>query len=116
VDGHDANCTPVDLVGRPGVGPIWGVASDDLNATLLAWPPDERIAEHVNADMDVLLVVIAGEGAAVVNGERHRLAPGQALLVEKGASRSIEAGPTGLRYLSIHRRRAPLQIEGTLSS
>src|SRR6185312_474100 len=31
-------------------GPVWGQASDDLNATLLEWPADEGPAEHVNAE------------------------------------------------------------------
>jgi len=103
---------PVDLVERAGSGPIWSLAGGDLNATLLAWPPGERLPEHVNAELDVLLVVIEGDGTAVVDGERHGLAAGHALLIEKGTSRSIQAGRQGLRYLSIHRRRGPLQIEG----
>jgi quercetin dioxygenase-like cupin family protein len=113
VEPDKANRTPVDLLGRRGTGPIWGVASRDLNATLLAWPPNERLPPHINAELDVLLVVLDGEGTAVVDGERHVLAAGHALLVEKGASRSIEAGSNGVRYMSIHRRRAPIQIEGT---
>jgi uncharacterized cupin superfamily protein len=115
VEPDDATSIPVDLGGRRGTGPIWSLASSDLNATLLAWPANERLPRHVNTELDVLLVVIDGEGTAVVDGERHRLAAGHALLVEKGASRSIAAGRDGLRYLSIHRRRAPLQIESQRS-
>jgi quercetin dioxygenase-like cupin family protein len=106
----------VDLLGRDGAGPLWGIASADLNATLLAWRAGEGIAEHVNAELDVLLIVLEGDGVAVVSGDPHRLAPGHALLVEKGAPRSILAGPSGIRYLSVHRRRAPLQIERPASS
>ena len=29
-------------------GPLWGAASDDLNATLLEWPAGKGPAEHVN--------------------------------------------------------------------
>jgi quercetin dioxygenase-like cupin family protein len=108
----DASTTPIDLAARAGTGPVWSLASDDLNATLLAWPANERLPEHVNAELDVLLVVIEGDGTAVVDGQPHALAAGHALLVAKGTSRSIAAGPRGLRYLSIHRRRGPLQIEG----
>jgi hypothetical protein len=35
---------------------------------------------------------------------------GDALIVEKGRSRQITAGAEGVRYVSVHRRRAPLQI------
>ena len=29
----------VDLLRLNGTGPVWGMASSDLNATLLVWPP-----------------------------------------------------------------------------
>jgi uncharacterized cupin superfamily protein len=101
----------VDLLSLSGVGPLWGIASTDLNATLLAWPAGHEVAEHVNAELDVLVVVLGGAGSAVVDGDTHDLAAGCALLVERGASRRITAGDGGLRYLSIHRRRGPLQIQ-----
>jgi mannose-6-phosphate isomerase-like protein (cupin superfamily) len=102
---------PVDLLGGSGFGPLWGLASADLNATLLAWPPGHRIAEHVNAELDVLLVVLGGHGTTTVDKEEHALAPGSAILIPQGSRRAIEAGDAGLRYLSVHRRRGPLQID-----
>jgi quercetin dioxygenase-like cupin family protein len=102
---------PVDLMAREGRGPVWGIASADLNATLLVWPADHEVAEHTNAERDVLLVVVEGDGSAVVDGHVHSLAAGHVLLVERGASRTISAGAGGIRYLSVHRRRGPLQIE-----
>jgi hypothetical protein len=35
---------------------------------------------------------------------------GEALVLEKNRTRSITAGPDGVRYLSIRRQRAPLTI------
>jgi quercetin dioxygenase-like cupin family protein len=101
----------VDLLGRSGVGPLWGMAGADLNATLLSWPAGHVVAEHVNAELDVLLVVLEGRGSAFVDGDTHALEAGSALLVARGARRRIDAGDGGLRYLSIHRRRGPLQIQ-----
>jgi uncharacterized cupin superfamily protein len=101
---------PVDLLAPEGAGPLWGLASADLNATLLAWPAGHEVAEHRNDDLDVLLVVLGGEGAAVVDGREHVLRAGTALLVAKGATRLIRAGDDGVRYVSVHRRRGPLQI------
>ena len=69
------------------------------------------VAEHVNEELDVLLVVLGGGGAVVVAGERHELAAGSTMLVPRGSRRRIEAGDEGLRYLSVHRRRGPLQIQ-----
>jgi quercetin dioxygenase-like cupin family protein len=102
----------VDLLGRTGSGPLWGMASGDLNATLLAWPPGHEVVEHTNSEVDVLLVVLEGDGVAKVDQQEHALVPGGALLVEKGSSRALRAGAEGLRYLSVHRRRGPLQVAG----
>ena len=100
----------VHLFERAGHGPVWGTESDDLNATLLAWPAGEANPEHVNAERDVLVVVVSGGGSLEVDGETHELAAGDAVLVAKGASRRLAAGPDGIRYLSVHRRRGGLQI------
>jgi mannose-6-phosphate isomerase-like protein (cupin superfamily) len=103
----------VDLLGRSGIGPLWGMASTDLNATLLAWPAGHEVAEHVNGELDVLVVVLDGRGSATVDGETHDLAAGRALLIPRGTRRGITADEPGLRYLSVHRRRGPLQIQTT---
>jgi mannose-6-phosphate isomerase-like protein (cupin superfamily) len=104
---------PVDLTGRTGTGPVWGMAAEDLNATLLSWPGGHTVAEHVNAELDVLMVVLEGSATVTVGGREHALRSQQALLVPKGEQRSIRAGADGVRYLTVHRRRGPLQIETT---
>jgi uncharacterized cupin superfamily protein len=101
-----------DLFGLSGTGPVWGMASGDLNATLLVWPGGHELAEHRNDERDVLLVVLEGDAVAVVDGHEHPLAAGNALLVERGRSRSIRVGAEGVRYLSVHTRRHGVQIEG----
>jgi uncharacterized cupin superfamily protein len=58
----------------------------------------------------VLLIVLEGGASAEVDGFEHALVAGSALLVDKGRSRAIRAGDDGLRYLSVHRRRGPLQV------
>ena len=103
----------VDLFGGTGTGPLWGMASCDLNATLLAWPPGHELVAATNSELDVLLIVLAGGGVATVDEREHALAPGSALLVEKGSSRAIRAGADGIRYVSVHRRRGALQITET---
>ena len=89
------------------------MASTDLNATLLAWPPGHELVEDTNSELDVLLIVVEGSGVAKVDEEEHALAAGSALLVEKGSSRTVRVGPDGIRYVSVHRRRRPLQITET---
>jgi mannose-6-phosphate isomerase-like protein (cupin superfamily) len=102
----------VDLAAIDGRGPAWGTASEELNATLLVWRPGEGQPEHVNAERDVALVVLEGAGLLVVGGERHTLTAGALAIVPRGASRSIVAGPEGLRCLTVHRRRGGLAIRG----
>jgi mannose-6-phosphate isomerase-like protein (cupin superfamily) len=116
VTGDDSSAVEgaVDLLGGSGTGPLWGMASADLNATLLAWPPGHEVAEHVNGELDVLVVVVDGHGSAIIDGESHDLVAGSAILIPRGTRRRITADEVGLRYLSVHRRRGPLQIETTL--
>ena len=99
-----------------GSGPLWGTETDDLNATLLAWPPGGGTDEHVNDERDVLVVVLAGSATVTLDGEPHGVGAGRALVVEKGRRRRIDAGPAGVRYLSVHRRRGGLQITTRPSS
>jgi quercetin dioxygenase-like cupin family protein len=91
-------------------GPVWGSESEDLNATLLAWPAGGGPAEHVNAERDVLVFVVDGSATVALDGREHDLGPGEALIVEKGRSRRVIAGPAGVRYLSVHLRRPGIQI------
>jgi quercetin dioxygenase-like cupin family protein len=100
----------VHLLEGTGRGPVWGAESGDLNATLLSWPAGEANPEHVNDERDVLLVVVEGDGAIEVDGEPLLVAAGDAVLVAKGLRRRVVAGASGIRYLSVHRRRGGLRI------
>jgi quercetin dioxygenase-like cupin family protein len=95
---------------RRGGGPVWGEASDDLNATLLEWSAGTGPPEHVNDERDVLVFVVDGSAELDVDGERRDLVAGEAVIVPKGTRRTITAGRGGVRYLSVHLRRPPLQI------
>ena len=102
--------TVVDLLADEGRGPLWGTASDDLNATLLAWPPGEATPEHVNESRDVLVVVLAGDGVIEIDGEPLAVRAGTCALVEKGRRRRLTAGADGIRYLTVHLRRGGLEL------
>ena len=100
----------VDLGSLQGHGPVWGTATEELNATLLVWRAGEGQPEHVNEERDVALVALAGSGTLVVDGREHPLAGGALAIVPRGSTRAVVAGPDGLRCLSIHRRRGGLGI------
>jgi quercetin dioxygenase-like cupin family protein len=97
-------------------GPVWGAASEDLNATILVWPAGKGPAEHVNDVKDVLYVVVDGSARLTVDGEPHELSAGEALIVDKGARRALVAGPDGVRYATAHIRRGGLQIRSLRTS
>lgn len=40
---NDDGGLPVDLRRACGIGPLWGLASEDLNATLLSWPAGDGV-------------------------------------------------------------------------
>jgi quercetin dioxygenase-like cupin family protein len=107
-----AGAVPVDLpaVARAGSGhgPVWSHRSDDLDANLLVFGASDGVAEHRNTEVDVLLVGVEGEGEVTVDGQPHPLAPGQAILVPKGARRGSRAVGGRFAYLTCHRRRAGL--------
>jgi hypothetical protein len=86
-------------------GPVWGAESEELNATILEWPPGDGPGETVS-QLDVVYAVLAG--SIVLNGVE--LQAGEATIVSRGEPRSLVAGPDGARYLTAHRRRPPLQI------
>jgi iron-sulfur cluster repair protein YtfE (RIC family) len=56
----------LDSADRPR-GPVWGAASEDLNATLLAWSAGAGPPEHVNGERDVLVFVADGFATVTVD-------------------------------------------------
>jgi mannose-6-phosphate isomerase-like protein (cupin superfamily) len=89
-------------------GPQWGAESDDLNATVLSWEEGRGVAWSVNNELDVVMVVLDGEGEARIEDEVVQLKAGVALLIPKGAQRSVIASSQWLTYMNVHRRRPGL--------
>jgi quercetin dioxygenase-like cupin family protein len=98
-----------------GDGVHWTLVPDsDLNANLVRLDPGHAIAEHVNEEVDVLLVTLAGSGRVVAGTRSIILVPAVVAHVPKGVPRSVHAGANGLGYLTVHRRSGGLTI-GPLS-
>ena len=95
-----------------GQGAAWTHRSEDLNANLLVFSAGVGVAEHVNLEVDVLLVGVAGEGTVEVDGMRRVLRAGQALVIPKGARRSTRGESGRFAYLTCHRRRGGLWPAG----
>ncbi|HEX5499003.1 MAG TPA: hypothetical protein VFX03_07245 [Thermomicrobiales bacterium] len=88
--------------------PVWTHLSSDLNVNLLVFEAGDGVADHVNAEVDVLLVGIAGDGEIAIDGRPQAIRAGLAAVIPKGARRAIRATSDRFAYLTCHRRRAPL--------
>ena len=91
-----------------GRGPAWTLRSDDLDVNLLVFGAGEGVVEHRNAETDVLVVGVEGEGVVTVDGRPYPVGPGRAVLVRKGARRGTRASGGRFAYLTCHRRRPGL--------
>ena len=95
-------------------GPQWGTATDDLNLTVLSWKEGQGVVEHVNNELDVLWIALEGTAEITVDGNVHQLQQGGAIVVPRGASRALKSTSEEFNYISIHKRRAGLQITSRL--
>jgi quercetin dioxygenase-like cupin family protein len=98
--------------GLAGDGVHWTLdESDDLNVNLVHLEAGSVVAAHVNSALEVVIVVLDGTGRVVIDGDTRPLTILTLILVPKDAERSIHAGDAGLTYLTVHRRRGPLEIK-----
>jgi mannose-6-phosphate isomerase-like protein (cupin superfamily) len=81
------------------------LTSDDLNVNIMRFTGEEGIEEHVNREVDVLLVALEGEGLITVDSIEATLAAGQAMIIPKGAARSIRCAGTRFAYVTCHGQR-----------
>ena len=94
-----------------GRGVVWTLrASEDLNANLARFEDGGGVGEHVNDEVDVILVGVTGSGNVVVDGHEHTLGAGKLVFVPKGSRRSTRSASEGFAYLTVHKKRGPLQI------
>lgn len=86
----------------------WSLEGADLNLNLLVFDAGDGVREHVNHEVDVAIVGIAGAGVVIVDSREHPLRSGQLILVPKDARRGTRATADGFSYLTCHRRRGGL--------
>lgn len=92
-------------------GAVWSLPhGGDLDANAVWLGPDDVIDEHVNDEVDVLVVVWRGDGDLLTDRGSTRLGPGIVAQIPRGGRRAIRAGSEGLTYLSVHRRRDGISI------
>jgi quercetin dioxygenase-like cupin family protein len=94
-------------------GALWKLAEPgrQLDANLVHLPPGQHVGTHAEPDLDVLLLVVAGDGILGTTGHALPLAEGSILWLPRGSSRSLAAGDDGISYLTVHRRRPGMRIK-----
>jgi quercetin dioxygenase-like cupin family protein len=92
-------------------GALWRLDGGDLQVNLVRLGLGDRIEPHRNDEVDVLVVVVSGQGELTVDGQVHPLAPMALIYLPKGTVRAVMAVDGPLAYLSVHHRRpAGLQV------
>ena len=93
------------------VGVVWTLeASSELNVNLVRFETGGGVGEHVNDEVEVVIVGVSGSGIVSVDGEAQPLSAGKITFVPRGARRSTRSASDDFAYLTIHKRRGPLRI------
>ena len=89
-------------------GPIWSSSGEQLNVNLIRLSGGAAIDAHINAELDVTIVVVEGDGLLTLDGAERRVHAGDIVVIPRGVRRAI-AGASGVfAYVTCHRRRAAL--------
>ncbi|MFC5958479.1 hypothetical protein ACFP51_29785 [Streptomyces pratens] len=96
-------------------GALWRLAESgrQLDANVVRIPPGRQVDTHREPDLDVLLLVLAGEGSLTAPDGTQPLRAGILTWLPHGSTRALAAGEQGLTYLTVHRRRPGLQIKSS---
>ncbi|MGW6918083.1 hypothetical protein ACWGB8_30360 [Kitasatospora sp. NPDC054939] len=99
-------------VADDAAGALWRLTGDDrqLDANVVRLRPHATVPDHVEPDLDVLVLGLAGDATLRCAGTAHDLRAGVLRLLPRGAARGVSAGPDGAVYLTAHRRRPGLAI------
>ncbi|CAL9343647.1 hypothetical protein [Streptomyces sp. enrichment culture] len=82
-----------------------------LDANVVRIPPSGRVDTHTEPDLDVLLHVLDGTATLVCADGERALRAGLLAWLPHGAARGVVAGPDGVTYLTVHRRRPGMRIQ-----
>ena len=110
IDNADA-----DGAAPQAIGAVWKLQTRDrdLDSNIIALPPAGGIDTHTGPDLDVLIHVLAGKGQLATEHGVVQLTPGDLVWLPRRSRRQFTAGPSGLRYLTIHQRRRSLVLDTT---
>ncbi|WP_069817055.1 hypothetical protein [Streptomyces sp. TP-A0874] len=93
-------------------GALWRLAESgrQLDSNLVHLPAHGLVGSHAEPDLDVLLLVVAGDGTLGTETSPVELRPGLLVWLPHGSTRDLRAGQAGLSYLTVHVRRPGMRI------
>ncbi|MCN9241100.1 hypothetical protein NGF19_09905 [Streptomyces sp. RY43-2] len=93
-------------------GALWKLAESgrQLDANVVHLPAGHQVDTHTEPDLDVLLLVLSGDGTLTAQDDPRQMSEGALLWLPHGSTRSLAAGEHGMSYLTVHRRRPGMQI------
>ncbi|MBN3453324.1 DUF2249 domain-containing protein [Mycobacterium sp. DSM 3803] len=94
-------------------GAVWKLQMRDrgLDSNIIVLAPETGIDAHAGPDLDVLIHVLDGSGRLTTELGSFELTPGDVVWLPRRSHRQFSAGPHGLRYLTVHRRRQALVVQ-----
>jgi len=96
-------------VAAGGSGAVLARETEDLDLNLVRFSAGGGVGAHVNREVDVVLVALAGSGVVRIDADEVTVEAGSALLIPKNTERAIRSQDDGeFAYLTVHRRRARL--------
>lgn len=87
---------------------VWQPATDDLHMNVLVLHAGEKIDEHINHALDVIVTCLRGSGTISIDHDVVEVESGSIVLIPQGSSRIIQAGTDGMVYTTVHRKRGGL--------
>ncbi|MFH8974838.1 hypothetical protein [Streptomyces sp. NPDC017890] len=109
-------CDTAELLppgGDAAAGALWKLAEPgrQLDANVVRVLSAGRVDTHTEPDLDVLLLVLDGEAVLVCADGERPLRAGLLTWLPHGSTRAVLAGPLGVTYLTVHRRRPGMRIQ-----
>lgn len=93
-------------------GALWRLTEPGrgLDANAVRLPPRGSVDWHREDVLDVLLIVLDGEGRLDTAEGAYDLTPHSLVWLPRTSRRALHAGPAGLYYLTVHLRRPGMTI------
>lgn len=102
--------------GPDASGVLWKVEARerDLDSNVIALAAGDTIDTHRGPDLDVMIHVLTGSGSLITECGTVELHPGALLWLPRRSQRAFAAGPQGLSYLTVHKRRQSLLLDTSI--